>query len=192
MKSILKKDDKGTTKGMTNVTPNDALKDDYISHLKEEIISLREQVKDFSVQFSNFQEIEKEAMARFKEQNHIIMQLEMIAEERLQKIERLTAKTQEEPIVSEKNETEEAEIVPEDQSTKEEEVVLTDYPDQVPGQTMIPIPEDKPELKEEVEVLSKSRQSTLKKAMDLNDLLNEGEKKAEARRKRIQERQEGK
>ena len=83
---------KVSSKGVSNVNPNDALKEDYIQHLKGEIEALRSQLKDYSEQFTNFQAIELQAMERLKEQNHIIMQLEMVAEERLKKIEVLTSK----------------------------------------------------------------------------------------------------
>jgi hypothetical protein len=159
----------------SNEQLNDQLKNRYIDTLEKQLDIKDEQIKQINEAFKN--------------QQDIIYQLQ----EQLREIKMLESPTiKVEPIVSEKNETEEAKIVPEEKPNKEEEVVLTDYPDQVPGQTMIPIPEDKPDLKEAVETLSKGRQSTLKQAMDLNDLLSEGEKKAEARRKRVQEREEEK
>ena len=92
IKSIIEGVVKVSSKGVSNVNPNDALKEDYIQHLKGEIEALRSQLKDYSEQFTNFQAIELQAMERLKEQNHIIMQLEMVAEERLKKIELLTSK----------------------------------------------------------------------------------------------------
>jgi len=108
---------KVSSKGVSNVNPNDALKEDYIQHLKREIEALRSQLKDYSEQFTNFQAIELQAMERLKEQNHIIMQLEMVAEERLKKIEVLTSK-KEDSIISENIE-----------DVKSEEVKLSDEPE---------------------------------------------------------------
>ena len=143
---------KVSSKGVSNVNPNDALKEDYIQHLKGEIEALRSQLKDYSEQFTNFQAIELQAMERLKEQNHIIMQLEMVAEERLKKIEVLTSK-KEDSIISENIE-----------DVKSEEVKLSDEPE--------------PSL----EKLNKHRQDILK------DILSKGEREAEARKKRVQER----
>jgi hypothetical protein len=108
---------KVSSESVSNVAPNDALKEDYIQHLKREIEALRSQLKDYSEQFTNFQAIELQAMERLKEQNHIIMQLEMVAEERLKKIEVLTSK-KEDSIISENIE-----------DVKSEEVKLSDEPE---------------------------------------------------------------
>ena len=166
IKSIIEGVVKVSSEGAPNVQPSDALKEDYIEHLKEEINALRGQIKDYSEQFSNFQTIELQAMERIKEQNHIIMQLEMVAEERLKKIEYLTSK-KEDSINTENIE-----------DVKSEEVKLSDDPEQLPGQTMISF-EDEKEIQEN---LSNHRQDVLK------DILARGEKRSRAREQRVRER----
>lgn len=153
IKSIIGDLDKVSSEGAPNVQPSDALKEDYIEHLKEEINALRGQIKDYSEQFSNFQTIELQAMERIKEQNHIIMQLEIVADERLKKIENLTS--------------------------KKEDSINTENIEEVKGEEVKESPEDNPN---NFESLNKKRQGILK------DILSKGEKEAEARRKRVRER----
>lgn len=66
---------------------NDELTKEYIQHLKEEIAFLRSENNDLHEEFKNFQAIKLQAIERIKEQNHIIMQLQTIAEERQNKLE---------------------------------------------------------------------------------------------------------
>lgn len=59
---------------------------EYIQHLKDTIEFLKSENKDLHEEFKNFQVIEQQAIERIKEQNHIIMQLQSVAEERQQKL----------------------------------------------------------------------------------------------------------
>lgn len=147
IKSIIGDLDKVSTDDATSDAPNESLRTDYIEHLKEEINALRGQIKDYSEQFSNFQTIELQAMERIKEQNHIIMQLEIVADERLKKIENLTS--------------------------KKEDSINTENIEEVKGE----------EVKESPDHSTNNFESLNKKRQDiLKDILDKGEKEAEARK----------
>ena len=161
--SIIERVDKVSTQDVSNVAPNDEIKEDYIQHLKGEIEALRGQINDYSEQFSNFQAIELQAMERLKEQNHIIMQLEMVAEERLKKIEYLTSK-KEDSINTENIE-----------DVNSEEVLISDDPTQLKGQTMMNFEGEK----EQVDKLNKHRQDLL------SSILSKGEREYKNRVKNI-------
>lgn len=99
---------------------------EQIAYLKESLGTKDEQIKDYSSQFNSFQAIELQAMERIKEQNHIIHQLQIVSEERQQKLNAFLNKEEKQ----QKTYTVDAEDVVEETEQTEhdftEEVVIED------------------------------------------------------------------
>jgi len=145
----------------SNEQLDEQLKNRYINTLEKELDIKNDQIKQINEAFKNQQDIIYQLQEQIRE---------------IKMIEKPTINV--EPVVSIKPETfEEAQEV---NPINDEEAVLSDDPEQLPGQTMMPFKEEQLE-KDQVEKLSKHRRDIL------SEKLARGEKEAEERRKRVQE-----
>lgn len=146
-------------------TSIDTLNNRYIDRLEKELDAKQKEIE-------NFLELEAQIIDRFKElqealkrtQYQLQQQTELTAKKdaELKKIEQKTTPKKEDSINTENI----------------EDVILSNDPTQLKGQTMMNFKEEK----EQVDKLNKERQELL------SSILSKGEREAEARRKRVQER----
>ena len=146
-------------------TSIDSLNNRYIDRLEKELDAKQKEIE-------NFLELEAQIIDRFKELQEALKRTQY----QLQQQTELTAKKDLQLKEYEENLT----LKKEDSINTEniEDVILSDDPTQLKGQTMMNFKEEK----EQVDKLNKDRQELL------SSILSKGEREAEARKRRVRDR----